>query len=91
MRNIKLAVLALALVCGFVGAYGKYKKMSQIYYIYPNTPVDETHFRVAATSPSVSCSAGTENLVCTVSAEEGLPTGYYIPSQDATILYTYEN
>ncbi|AWO00697.1 hypothetical protein DLD77_02795 [Chitinophaga alhagiae] len=90
MKKIKLAVLALALVCGAVGAYGKYKKMLQIYYIAPTTSVSADYFIISPNSPAPDCIAGEFGWVCTVLAEENLPPTYAIPSQDATILTVYQ-
>lgn len=90
MKKIKLAVLALALVCGGIGAYGKYKKMLHVYYIAPTTSVAADYFIISPNPPSTQCDAGEFGWVCTVLAEENLPPTYAIPSQDATILTVYQ-
>ncbi|WP_343701387.1 hypothetical protein [Chitinophaga sp.] len=90
MKKIKLAVLALALLCGGIGAYGKYKKMMDVYYIAPTTSVAADYFIVSPNPPSPDCIAGESGWVCTVLAEENLPPTYAIPSQDAMILTVYE-
>lgn len=90
MKKIKLAILALALVCGSVGAYAKYLKRLQTYYIKPLTSTSATTFPIAASAPSLNCAAGDVGYVCTVQAEDGLPLNYPLPSQDATIIYVYE-
>ncbi|RPE12617.1 hypothetical protein EGT74_03450 [Chitinophaga lutea] len=90
MKKIKLAILALTLVCGFVGAYGTSKKAFQLYYIVAGTSHHDTGFEIASSQPSVNCNAGYIGYVCTVQAEEGLLPGYVIPSQDATIVTIYQ-
>lgn len=90
MKKIKLAVLALALVCGGIGAYGKYKKMLEVYYIAPGTNDAASHFIISTIPPSTQCDAGESGWVCTVMAEENLPPTYAIPSQDAIILTVYQ-
>ena len=89
MRNIKLAVLALTLICGAVGAYGKYKKAFQIYYVAPGYASGSPNYLTAANSPSLNCTAGTFGYVCTISAEADLPIGTNVPEQDATIITVY--
>lgn len=90
MKKIKLAVLALALVCGGIGAFGKYKKMLDVYYIAPGTSSADGHFIISPNPPSAECDAGESGWVCTVMAEENLPPTYAIPSQDAIIITVYQ-
>lgn len=89
MRNIKLAALALALVCGSIGAYGKYKKMFAVYYVAPMNSVASSNFTIAAFPPSFNCSTSSGIYVCTLSAEAGHNPGDIVPSQDVTILSIY--
>lgn len=91
MKKIKLAALALALVCGGIGAYGKAKsKMSTFYYIVAGTSYSAPNFMIASSSPALNCYSGQLGYVCTVLAEDNLMVGYPIPSQDAIIVYIYE-
>ena len=89
MKKIKLAILALTLVCGFVGAYGTSQKRLQTYYIVAGTTHTSTEFEIGSSQPSVNCFGGATGYVCTVQAEDGLLPGYFIPSQDATIVTVY--
>lgn len=90
MKKIKLAILALALVCGSVGAYGKFQKRLQLYYVVSGISSASTEFPISPSSPSINCFAGDIGYVCTVQAEDALPNGYPIPSQDATIVTVYD-
>lgn len=90
MKKIKLAVLALALVCGSVGAYAKYQKRLQLYYVDPLTSFAASQFRIAANSPAPDCQTGIDGYVCTMLAEDALPIGTVVPSQEATIITVYQ-
>lgn len=89
MKKIKLALLALALVCGSIGAYGKYKLRTTQYYIVPGTSYSSFQFQIAANSPSINCAVGSIGYVCTVLSYDGLPVGYSIPTADAAIVTVY--
>lgn len=90
MRNIKLAVLGLTLICGALGAYGKYKNAFQIYNVVGGASTGALSFTIAANPPSMDCGPGAFGYVCTISAEAGLPNGAVVASHDATIITVYQ-
>ncbi|WP_346315930.1 hypothetical protein [Chitinophaga sp. YIM B06452] len=59
MKQIKLAVLAICLLTGIVGAYGTSKKTVNLYYVQPGARTTDLTAVVSATPPAPSCSGGT--------------------------------
>ncbi|WP_123864573.1 hypothetical protein [Chitinophaga barathri] len=92
MKKIKLAVLALGLLMGFAGAYGKSKKAVYTYWAQPNASTTGVHVYVSATPPSAQCVGGSSYAyICRFSSEEVFSPGEMAWVSESVIISTYGN
>jgi hypothetical protein len=90
MKQIKLAVLAVCLLTGIVGAYGTSKKAVNLYWITAGTPKTSLTATISATSPAPSCSGGTNNpYLCRISSEDSYFPNDEVWITEVTIISTY--
>jgi hypothetical protein len=90
MAKIKLAVLAIALLIGFVGAYGASKRTTNVYWIAPGTPLNSLTALISAGSPTLSCSGGTAYpFLCRISTGETYFPGDEVWITEVTVISTY--
>ena len=92
MAKIKLAVLAIALLIGFVGAYGASKRTTNVYWVEPGTPLNSLTAYVSATPPSPQCLGGTSfPYLCRISSGETFFPGEEVWVTEVTVISTYNN
>lgn len=60
MKKIKLAVLAVCLLTGVIGAYGTSKRAVNVYWVKPGAPLNGLTAVVSSTPPSLSCVGGND-------------------------------
>lgn len=93
MKKIKLAVLAVCLLTGVIGAYGTSKKATlNFYWAVVGTPTSSSQVQVAGGPPSGQCSINPQGqYICRFSTEEILIPGDYAWVSEIAIDRTYGN
>lgn len=92
MAKIKLAVLAIALLIGFVGAYGASKRTTNVYWVKPGSPASGLTAIVSSTPPALNCFGGNDfPLLCRFSTGETYFENDEVWITEVTIISTYNN
>ncbi len=90
MKQIKLAVLAVGLLIGAVGAYGTSKKTVNLYYVTAGARTSDLTAVISATSPAPSCNTGTSfPYVCRISTGETYSPNDEVWLTEVSIFSTY--
>ncbi|MBO9154964.1 hypothetical protein ACFOTA_22300 [Chitinophaga sp. GCM10012297] len=90
MKKIKLAVLAVCLLTGVVGAYGTSKRATNLYWIVPGVPKGSLTATISATPPTLNCSGGSNYpYLCRISSGETYFPEDEVWITEVTIISTY--
>ena len=91
MKKIKLAVLAVCLLTGVVGAYGTSKKAAAYtYWAAPGYLATGSQVLVSSAPPTSSCTTNPfGQYICRFSSPEPLNVGDLVEVTEIDIAYTY--